>query len=143
VHITVDAHRVGGDARSGYGYGIFCRSDGSRNLYAFTIGCSIPSSQSAASTAGLLPWVLVTRSLQRLRETPARSSCASVRPSIEGRAAERQFWVNGELVLGPSRDTNDPYTRGAFGMHAVLGLVAGNIGDTLEVEVDNFESGAE
>ena len=40
VRLTVEAHRTGGTAQDGFGYGLFCRADGldqQASLYAFTI----------------------------------------------------------------------------------------------------------
>ena len=57
----------------------------------------------------------------------------------EGRAVQLAFHVRDEAPPLVATDTENPYTRGLVGLHVAFPQGGGNIGDTLEVEFDNFE----
>jgi hypothetical protein len=140
LHVTADAHRVGGTAKSGYGYGLFCRSDGSGNLYAFTIWAQHSVIEKRSSFGGSTNLGTDSGVTAGYRENDARELeivCETIRG---GRAVNLEFLVDGKRIIHPPPDENDPYTSGEFGMHAALGHGSGELGDTLEVEFDDFEA---
>lgn len=141
VHLTVDAHRVEGTANSGYGYGLFCRADGRDNLYRFTIWAQhsvIEKRIDGQSTN------LGTSNRFTAPQDDARKRLDAVCRTIRGgRAVRLELRVNDEVILSPTDDDSPHTSGGGFGMHVALGG-GGNIGDTVEVEFDNFKAvGAE
>ena len=136
VHMTVKAHRVGGSATDGYGYGLFCRADGQENLYAFTIWANhatIEKRIHGQASKKLGTDDRVTAAPEGDSEKELQAVCRT----ISGGAVELEFWVDNELILDPT-DVDDPYTGGNFGLFAALGQGQGSIGDTLVVRFDDF-----
>jgi hypothetical protein len=138
ILVTVDAHRVGGTATSGFGYGLFCRSEGQANLYRFTIWASHTviekrrggRSDILATDAGVTA---------KVEGDPVRELQATCRTVDGGRAVELSFRVGDEIPPLEATDPDNPYTRGLAGLHVVLPERGDSIGDTLEVDFDNFE----
>jgi hypothetical protein len=136
LRIKVNAHRVGGTARLGYGYGIFCKASGPDDLYVFTIWGRLAEigKYSRGVYIPLGKETSVHSSVQGDTEKELRAIC---RNEPEQLAVNLQFWVNGDRILR-LRDTNRPLQRGSFGLQVTLGP-SGDPGDTLEAKFDNFE----
>jgi hypothetical protein len=139
VDLTVDARRVGGTARSSYGYGLFCRADGRDTLYHFTIWAQ--HAVIAKSIDGQRTNLATTSDVTAATLNDADKRLEAVCRTIQrGRAVRLEFWVDGKMIL-PATDKNSPITSsGTFGMHVALLPGGGNVGDTLEVEFDNFKA---
>jgi hypothetical protein len=136
VRLTVDAHRVGGTASSGYGYGIFCRADGWDTLYHFTIWAqhSVIEKRIDGQPTNLATTDRVTAA----RDDADKTLEAVCRTIKRGRAVSLEFRVDDILLSATDKDS--PITSsGTFGMHVAL-PGGGNAGDTLTVEFDNFKA---
>jgi hypothetical protein len=136
VRIAVDARRVGGNATEGYGYGVFCRSDGQGNLYAFTIWANHATITKRAGGQGedLSFSDDVSGASVGDEEKKLEAVCTTSRG---GSAVDLQFFVDDKLVISDT-DAEDPYDAGSFGLDTRLSQGRGNIGDTLEVAFDDF-----
>lgn len=138
VHLTVDAHRVGGTASSGYGYGLFCRADGQDTLYHFTIWAqhSIIAKRIDGQPTNLGTTDRVTAATLNEADKKLEAVCRTIQ---QRRAVRLEFWVDDKMILSATDDDSPITSRGTFGMHVALVPGGGNIGDTLEVEFDNFK----
>jgi hypothetical protein len=142
VRVKVDARHVGGTAKAGYGYGLFCRSDGAGDLYLFTLWAknAVITKQSGGQAQDIDVNSDFTAQGEEVKELQA--VCTTI---DGGRAVDLQFLVNGQPVLSKP-DPSEPLKTGAFGLHAVLPKpksAGGKIDDTLEVEFNNFKVVAE
>ena len=135
VHMTVKAHRVGGSATDGYGYGLFCRADGQENLYAFTIWANHATIEKRIH--GSFKKLGTDDRATAAPEGDSEKELQAVCRTISGGAVELEFWWDNQLILDPT-DVDDPYTGGNFGLFAALGQGQGSIGDTLVVRFDDF-----
>jgi hypothetical protein len=135
VRITVDAQRVGGNATEGYGYGVFCRSDGQGNLYAFTIWANHSTITKRAGGQGehLSTNATVSGASVGDEEKKLQAVCTS----RGGSAVDLEFFVDDEMIMSFT-DENDPYQTGHFGLDTRLSQGHGNPEDTLEVAFDDF-----
>ena len=138
VHLTVDAHRVGGTASSGYGYGLFCRANGQDTLYHFTIWAqhSIIAKRIDGQPTNLGSTDRVTAATLNDADKTLEAVCRTIQ---RGRAVRLEFWVDDKMILSATDDDSPITSRGTFGMQVALVPGGGNIGDTLEVEFDNFK----
>ena len=137
VEITVKAHRVGGTATDGYGYGVFCRGDGQANLYAFTIWknhATIEKRTTEGQAFDPPTDARITADAEGDAEKELRAVCTT---SNGGNGVDLEFWVDGEKIL--DKTDLDPLPSGNFGLYAALGQSHGNIGDWLDVQFDDFE----
>jgi hypothetical protein len=137
VEITVKAHRVDGTATDGFGYGIFCRGDGQANLYAFTIWknhATIEKRTTEGQAFDPPTDARITADAEGDAEKELRAVCTT---SNGGNGVDLEFWVDGERILAQT-DDDDPLPSGTYGMYAALGQSHGNLGDTLDVEFDDF-----
>jgi hypothetical protein len=136
VRLAVDAHRVRESASLGYGYG-FCRRapDGWDTLYHFTI---FAQQAVIAKSVGGQPENLATD--PGITANDADKTLEAVCRTVQGgRAVSLEFRV-GDIII-PTTDEDSPIRRsGSFGMHVALLPEHGIIGDTLEVEFDNFKA---
>ena len=133
VRIDVEAERIGGSATVGYGYGIFCRAaDGLDDLYRFTVWINHAVIQKRLDgdwkplTADVPVGDAVVKELQARCVTTSR-----------GDAVDLEFSVDGVELRATDPE---PLETGTYGLHAVLGR-NGEIGETLEVQFDNFAAG--
>jgi hypothetical protein len=135
VRITVDAQRVEGNATEGYGYGVFCRSDGQGNLYAFTIWAnhSTITKRSDGEGEDLRTNPDVSGAAEGNEESKLQAVCTTI---DGGSAVYLQFLVDGREIMHFTDP--DPYPAGHFGLDARLSLARGNPGDTLEISFDDF-----
>lgn len=138
VHLTVDAHRVGGTASSGYGYGLFCRADGWNTLYHFTIWAqhSVIEKRIDGQPTNLGTTNKVTAATRDDANKTLGVVCRTVQ---RGRAVQLEFWVDDTIILSDTDDTSPITSSGTFGMHVAL-PGGGNTGDTLVVEFDDFKA---
>lgn len=138
VHLTVDAHRVGGTASSGYGFGLFCRANGPDTFYHFTIWAqhSIIAKRIDGQPTNLGSTDEVTAATLNDADKTLEAVCRTIQ---RGRAVRLEFWVDDKMILSATDDDSPITSRGTFGMHVALVPGGGNIGDTLEVEFDNFK----
>jgi hypothetical protein len=136
VRVSVKAHRIGGTAIAGYGYGLFCRADGAGNLYRFTVWAhhAVITKRSASQGQDIATNAEVTAQAEGDPVKNLQAVCATI---DGGRAVVLQFWVNGEMKLSKT-DDDEPFTTGTFGLHAALPSHGENTGDTLVVEFDDF-----
>lgn len=137
VRVSVKAHRIGGTATSGYGYGLFCRADGAGSMYRFTIWAhhAVITKRSASQGQDIATNADVTALAEGDPVKNLQAVCATI---DGGRAVDLQFWVNGEMKLRRT-DDDEPFTTGTFGLHAALPSHGQNAGDTLVVEFDDFK----
>jgi hypothetical protein len=137
VRVSVKAHRIGGTATSGYGYGLFCRADGAGNMYTFTVWAhhAVITKRSASQGQDIATNAEVTAQAEGDPVKNLQAVCATI---DGGRAVVLQFWVNGEMKLRKT-DDDEPFTTGTFGLHAALPSHGQNTGDTLVVEFDDFK----
>jgi len=142
VRITVTAHRTGGTARVGFGYGIFCKGDGPDNLYAFNIWRSDVSLSKRVDghMDNLLPSNRDVRAaIEDDPEKDLEAVCAST--SVEGkRAVLLQFLVDGEVIL-QATDVENPLEGDAYGLRVNLRpplVPEASTEDTLVATFDDF-----
>jgi hypothetical protein len=137
VRITAKVDRVDGTADDGYGYGLFCRADGQDNLYAFTIWKNhavIEKRVGGRIVSNLGTDADVTAEAEGDIDKELQAVCTT---SSGGNGVDLEFWVDGERVIGPRTDPN-PLASGNFGLFVALGQDKGNIGDTFQVQFDDF-----
>ena len=137
VRINVEARRIGGSSTAGYGYGIFCRAAGEDDLYRFTVWARharIEKRLDGKYKALGPPAPDVTSPVGDDRVKELQAVCATV-PGES--AVTLELWVDGALKLQET-DENDPLETGVYGLHAILGMNDEGLGETLDVEFDNF-----
>jgi len=143
LRIQVDARLVDDTATYARGYGVFCRGDGSQDLYVFSVwkgGAEIgkftngsyevlsPSNADVSSQPG--------EASKRL-EAVCRTTTESGSPVVE-----LEFRVNSDQVA-TATDPQDgsggtPLLNGGYGLQAIFGPKAPSAA-TIDVEFDNFE----
>jgi hypothetical protein len=132
VRIDVEADRIAGSATIGYGYGIFCRaSDDLDDLYRFTVWANhavIQKRVGGEFQPGLDVFELPAGE-EWGNELQAR--CVTEQG---GGAVELDFVVGGAALHASDPA---PLETGAYGLNAVFGH-KGELGETLEVQFDNF-----
>jgi hypothetical protein len=146
LHITVEARATRGTAEEGWAYGIFCRRDGADSFYVFniwkdhsTLGKRIPGKSILLAEENN-----DVTSVKGESEKKLELVCAST--TVNGkRAVELKVSVDDEMIL----EGTDPETcrrpcgsaleSGTFGLRVALPPSKGKIGDSLDVEFDNFE----
>jgi TIR domain len=138
LRLEVDARRSGGDATEGWGYGLFCRASGPDNLYAFVIRTLHTRIEKRTNGEYSYPLVANTETIRS--QAPADPESRTLRATCVDNGdggVELSLWVDGALV-GTWTDTDNPHREGSFGLLAALNKKDGEVGDTLEVEFDDF-----
>jgi hypothetical protein len=138
IRVHVEAHRVGGTATTGFGYGLFCRGEGQANLYRFTVWANhaVIEERRGGRSRILATDAEVTAEAEGDSVKELQAVCTTV---DGGNAVELLFHLGNEIPPLKATDTSDPYLSGLAGLHVALPQGGGSIGDTLEVEFDNFE----
>ena len=143
LRIEVDARLIGGTATHARGYGIFCKGEGSGDLYAFSVwkdGAEIGKFTHGSYERLSAPDTSVSsqpgEASKRL-EAACRTKTEAGRPVVE-----LDFWVDTARVATATDpqagDGATPLTNGRYGLQTIFGPTASS-GATIDVEFDNFE----
>lgn len=141
VRVTVRARRIGGTAREGFGYGLFCRGRVPDTAYLFTVFANHSVIQKRVEGRGK---VIGTTSKVKADadDDPVKSLEIVCARADRGRAARLELSVNGSVIVDPT-DRAQPLEDGFVGLQVAMPGAGGELGDTLEVEFDDFKVMAE
>jgi hypothetical protein len=141
VRVTVRAHRIGGTAREGFGYGLFCRGRAPDTGYFFTVFAKHSVIQKRAEGRGDVIGT-ASRVKADAEDDPVKSLEIVCARADRGRAARLELSVNGSVIVDPT-DSPQPLEGGFVGLQVAMPGAGGELGDTLEVEFDDFKVTAE
>jgi TIR domain len=136
LRLEVDARRSGGDATDAWGYGLFCRANGPDNLYGFVVRGFHTRVEKRADGVYSYPEHANDATVRSPADPESRRLRATCVDQGDD-AVELSFWVDGDLI-GRWTDSEDPHRNGSFGVLTTLATKEGDLGDTLEVEFDDF-----
>lgn len=141
VRVTVRARRIGGTAREGFGYGLFCRGRAPDTGYLFTVFAKHSVIQKRVEGRGDVIGT-ASRVKADADDDPVKSLEIVCAKADRGRAARLELSVNGSVIVDPT-DRAQPLEGGFVGLHVAMPGTGGELGDTIEVEFDDFKVTAE